>query len=300
MVWAGQVALAAVLVLFVGRSLYLNWEELSALDLSLRIRPLWLLSALVTVWITYALLIDAWRRILVGWRQQLGYGTAMRIWCLSNIGRYLPGKVWSVAALAVMASRAGVAGWSAAASALVMQVLAVGTGALVVSVGAPGVATPVALACAGLIAAAVVFSLVWEPLGKRIVGIVRPGTEYHSIPFRTMLVSSAVTLMSWIAYGMAFLMLARGIFPGVQLSLLQSTGVFAAGYIVGLLALFAPGGVGIRELVFVALLAPLVGSGSAVALSIASRLLLTVTEVVAAFVALFVDRRKELSVGSPS
>jgi uncharacterized membrane protein YbhN (UPF0104 family) len=91
-------------------------------------------------------------------------------------------------------------------------------------------------------------------------------------------------------------MLAMGIFESSELSLIQATGVFAAGYIVGLLALFAPGGVGVRELVYVALLAPVVGSGGALALSIAARLLLTTTEAIAAVVVLFVDRRKELSV----
>jgi uncharacterized membrane protein YbhN (UPF0104 family) len=102
--------------------------------------------------------------------------------------------------------------------------------------------------------------------------------------------------MSWIAYGLAFWLLARGLFETADLSLIQATGVFAAGYIVGLLALFAPGGVGVRELVYVALLAPIVGSGGALALSIAARLLLTATEACAALVALFVDRRKEITV----
>jgi uncharacterized membrane protein YbhN (UPF0104 family) len=91
-------------------------------------------------------------------------------------------------------------------------------------------------------------------------------------------------------------MLAMGIFESSDLSLIQATAVFAAGYIVGLLALFAPGGVGVRELVYVALLAPVVGSGGALALSIAARLLLTATEAIAAVVVMFVDRRKELSV----
>ena len=50
----------------------------------------------------------------------------------------------------------------------------------------------------------------------------------------------------------------------------------------GLLALFAPGGVGVRELVLIGLLAPALGSGGAVAVSLASRVLLTVLEGAAA------------------
>jgi uncharacterized membrane protein YbhN (UPF0104 family) len=112
----------------------------------------------------------------------------------------------------------------------------------------------------------------------------------------TALLGTLITLLSWVAYGIAFWMLANGIFRITDLTAFQATGVFAAGYIVGLLALFAPGGVGVRELVHVALLAPVVGGGGALALSVASRLLLTATEAGAALVALIADRRKELPV----
>jgi len=66
--------------------------------------------------------------------------------------------------------------------------------------------------------------------------------------------------------------------------------VFALGYILGLLALFAPGGVGVRELVFIGLLAPALGSGGAVALSVGSRVMLTLCEAVAPLGALLITR----------
>lgn len=296
LVWIGQLLLAAILVGLVGRSVLANWAELGTLDATFHLQPLWIVAAALTVWLTYGLLIEAWRRIVLGWNEDLAYPTAMRIWCLSNLGRYLPGKVWSIAALAVLAQRAGVAGWASAASALVMQVLALGTGALVVSIGAPGVATPLTLVGALCVAAFLTVALVWEPMLERFVHLVRPGTQFRALPVGTALLAGAVALMSWVGYGMAFLMLARGIFGDIVLSVFQATGVFAAGYIVGLLALFAPGGIGVRELVFVAMLAPILGSGGALALSLAARILLTATEALAAVAVLFVDRRKELSV----
>jgi len=300
LVWIAQAILAVILIAFVGRSVYLNWAELSTQEVAFNIRPLWILSAAITVWLTYGLLIEAWRRVVTGWNQTLGYGPAMRIWCLSNLGRYLPGKIWSVAALAVLAQRTGVAGWAAAGSAVVMQVIALGTGVLVVSVSAPGVATPIALGGAFCLAVCVVVALTWEPAVNRIGRMVGPGIKLRALPVRAALSAAVVTLTGWIAYGMALWMLGRGIFGGSDLSAFLATGVFAAGYIVGLLALFAPGGVGVRELVFVALLAPVLGSGAALALSIASRLLLTATEALAALGALFVDRRKEKTVDKPA
>src|SRR5260370_31142101 len=77
-------------------------------------------------------------------------------------------------------------------------------------------------------------------------------------------------------------MLPRGLVPDPPLPLTAAIGAFTLGYILGVLALFAPGGVGVRELVLIGLLAPFLGSGGAVAVSVASRLLLTGLEAPAA------------------
>jgi uncharacterized membrane protein YbhN (UPF0104 family) len=66
--------------------------------------------------------------------------------------------------------------------------------------------------------------------------------------------------------------------------------VFALGQTLGTLALFAPGGVGVREAVLISQLMPSLGAGGAVALTIASRLLLTCIEVGAPLVILLVTR----------
>jgi uncharacterized membrane protein YbhN (UPF0104 family) len=63
-------------------------------------------------------------------------------------------------------------------------------------------------------------------------------------------------------------------------------GLFALGYLLGWLALFAPGGVGVRELALVGLLTPVLGSASALAVTLASRVALTLTELAAALVGL--------------
>jgi len=91
-------------------------------------------------------------------------------------------------------------------------------------------------------------------------------------------------------------MLDRGLLPDTSLPLTTAIGAFTLGYILGLLALFAPGGVGVRELVLVGLLAPFLGSGGAVAVSVASRVLLTLTEAAAALLTLPLRHRPQESV----
>jgi hypothetical protein len=290
-IWVGQAVLALLVAGFVGRALVRHWDEFSALELSLDFHAGSIALAALTVWLTYALLIEAWRRVVLGWGEVLPYRPAVRIWCLSNLGRYLPGKVWGVAGLAVLAQRAGVSGWAAAGSALAMQALAVGTGASVVAVFAPGAVSPLQLVIAGVLALGAVGALTSRSLGERVTRLVRPDAEFRELSPGTALAAAVITLAGWVAYGVAFWLLARGLLGAGALSLWAAIGVFTAGYIVGFLALFAPGGVGVRELMFVAMLTPLMGSGDAVALSVASRLLLSVTESGAALAALALGGR---------
>jgi uncharacterized membrane protein YbhN (UPF0104 family) len=97
----------------------------------------------------------------------------------------------------------------------------------------------------------------------------------------------AANVVAWFGYGFALLLLARGLLPGLGLSLLQLVGVFTCSYLVGFLALFAPGGLGPRESVFLLMLAGDIGLKPAAALALASRLLLTGTEVLPAVPLLF-------------
>ncbi len=294
--WGGQLVLLVIIAILIWRRLAFNWEELRNVEVEFSIQPLWIIGAALTVWITYGLLIEAWRQVLKGWDQNLGYGPAMRIWCLSNLGRYLPGKVWSLAALAVMANKAGIAGWAAGASALVMQALAIGTGVVVVAIGAPGATSPITLVGAFLVAAGAVGFVVWEPFGERLIRLVRPGSEFRALKGRRVFFAIVVALAHWFAYGLAFWMLAKGLFAVQTVSLMPAVGIFAAGYIVGLIMLPFPGGVGPREAVIVYLLVDTMGLGGATALSIASRILLTATEAGAAATALAINRRKENTV----
>src|SRR6185436_18682189 len=101
----------------------------------------------------------------------------------------------------------------------------------------------------------------------------------RAIPLSRLVVAFGANLLAWFAYGVSLLCLARGLLPGVELSLPQAIGVFTCSYLVGFLALFAPGGLGPRESVFLLLLAGDIGLKPALGLALASRLLLTGTEV---------------------
>jgi len=292
LIWGGQAVLAIVMAVFVWRALSAQWDELKGLDFDLDVRVGLLMAAGGAVLAVYAILIMAWRGVLKGWSQDLPFAAASSIWCVSNLGRYLPGKVWSVAGLAVLAQRQGVSAWAAVGSALTMQALSLGSGVAVVALTVPAVAPALQLSAAGAVVVVVLVVLVSPTIGPQVIRLVGRGDyEYHPLPIRVVVMGLVATALAWIGYGVAFKLLIQGLVPNAEIEVATSIGVFAAGYIVGFLALFAPGGLGVREAVYMAMLMPILGGSAALAVSVASRILLTVTEVVAALAGLTLSRK---------
>ena len=77
----------------------------------------------------------------------------------------------------------------------------------------------------------------------------------------------------------------------MRLDLATAVTAFTASYLAGFLALLAPGGLGVREGLFILMLQQPIGIGPATALAVASRLLLTLTEFGAAAPFLLLNRR---------
>lgn len=288
-----------VILGFAARSLARNWNELLAQPLAWRVEPLWLVLSALTVWTMYALLIAGWRVMLGAWGQRLDGWTAARIWTVSSLGKYLPGKVWAIAGMALMAREAGVAPWAATGSAVVMQVLAIGTGAAVVGLtgtGALEAARPgagAALTVLMALAVAAVALLLWPPFLRRLLRLAAPEAAQRAVPaVGPVGFGIAVNFVAWLGYGLALWLLARGLLPGAGLELLPAIAVFTASYLAGFLALIAPGGLGVREGLFILMLQGPIGIGHATALALASRVLLTLTEFGAAAPFLVFPREK--------
>jgi glycosyltransferase 2 family protein len=283
-----QWLLGLTIVAFAVRSLVRNWDDLRAQPLEWRIEPGWIILSAVLVWFMYAILIAAWRRMLAAWGRGLDLWSAGRIWTVSSLGKYLPGKVWAVAGMALMAQRAGVGAGPAMGSAVILQVLAIGTGAAIAGIfgwGALRAAYPGAVVGLAVLVAAsvgVVGLLLWPDLVSRVVRIVAPDAPPVRPPRGAVAFAIVANAVAWVGYGAALWLLARGLLPGAGLELLPAVAVFTASYLAGFLALFAPGGIGVREGVFILMLQGPIGIGAATALAIASRLLLTVTELGAA------------------
>ena len=118
-----QVVLGLVIITFIALRFAGDWADVTAEPIEWHLRWELIVASLLVTWVMYGLLIWGWRAVLHGWRQYIRAVDAARIWCLSSLGKYIPGKVWSIAGMAAMAEKQGVSGVAAIGSAVIMQLV---------------------------------------------------------------------------------------------------------------------------------------------------------------------------------
>jgi len=203
----------------------------------------------------------------------------------SQLGKYLPGSVWQYAGRVVVARNRGVPVQRAVTSVAAEIVYSAVAAAAVSSLILGWIALAGVLLClAGLLAGAVA-------LRPRITGALaqappvgstgRFDRRSGSAALRAAPSTVALYLVVWGIYGLAFWTTGRALFAVPATDLPRYIGVFALAWLAGLVAFFAPGGIGVREAVIAALLANKLGQADAIVLAATSRIVLTAIDLVA-------------------
>lgn len=126
-----------------------------------------------------------------------------------------------------------------------------------------------------------------------------PETRW-SVSISACALATPLYAVIWLALGVAFWLTARAFLPVPLEHLPFYTGALAAAWIVGVVAVYAPGGIGVREGMLVALLHSRVGSADALVMAAASRIELSLADVLMAAAAFLILRRDRKTAASPA
>ena len=278
---AGTLVVLVVLVFF-GKRVVEQWDAL--LKVGASVHPNWGLLALsgVVVFVAYGVLIETWRQTVIAWGESISRRDATRIWFVSNLGKYVPGGVWQIASMGVMAQQKGVSPAAAIGSSLVVNLVNLLAGCIVTVIAggrALGGAGFVPLSIVAAVAAlATPWLLPWgAQLVRRLSGRDFPEPRVPVIAVFGALVGCSI---AWVLYGVAFRMLAISLFGSASGTTATYIAVFTLAYVIGYVFIFAPAGIGVREgaLGNFLFLAHLEVGAAATLLMIVSRLWLTVLE----------------------
>ncbi len=287
---AGWLA-AAIVIVYVARNLGEGLRDLRAHPLPQH--PRWGMVALsgALSLVAHAVLVETWRSVLACWDARLPFWSAARIWSVSNLGKYVPGKIWQIGAMSAMSRDVGVSPIAASGSAILGTlvnviagfVIALLSGRALLEKTRPGwgaLATLIVTAAGGALLLAPLIVPRLAPLVARLAG--RP--LQTTLPMRAVVYSLVGNIIAWLLYGAAFQLLVLGILGTVSGGYLEYLAAYTISYLIGYLAFFAPAGVGVREAVMMGVLnaAGLAAVPQAALVTVSSRIWLTLLEVMPA------------------
>jgi len=275
--------LAAVLV-FVGRALYydfreVKWSEIRFDAALMALAVASVAAARAIVFLPYALLVGRFGH-RPPWSGMIG-----AVW-VSQVARYVPGKVSSVVSMALALRRYDVPAQVAVGTLVIVDGLSVDIGMLVaipITLWEPvRQFLPMAwLWCAVGMAAALVclHPRVFGTVGNFLLRRLRYEPLSRLPRMRDYLPPALALALTYVLFGVGYWLMARSL--GAEAAPADLPIFICAVTVVligGFLAFFAPAGLGVQEGLLLLVLGPMIGAGPAAIIAVLMRLLQTVTE----------------------
>jgi hypothetical protein len=251
-------------------------------------------AALLSVLAAMLATMQAWRVLLAGLGSPLPARPAARILFVGQLGKYLPGSVWPVLAQMELGHAYHVPRHRSASASVLTMLMSLLTGLLAALVTLPWAAgaTPYrwAFAIAPVLLVCLHPRLLNALLGWLLRLARRPALE---LPLTGRVVAAALawSLGAWVLYGLQIWLLVVRLGAPPGRAALLAVGGYAFAWSAGFLIVIAPAGAGVRDVLLVAVLGPVLGVGSATAVALMSRVLTTVGDLLGAALAAGSSRR---------
>jgi glycosyltransferase 2 family protein len=263
--------------------------------------------------LTIVLQMAFWLLLSITWRNIAQRITHARIpllisfshMALLGLGKYLPGKIWGAVARGSRMSQQGISTAKTTVATYLEQVLLVHAGLVLTGILTAVVFQTPAAWSIGLLSilSVIIVARYHNLLLTRLLGKLSKFGYFKSVA--DVPVTSFPYTRYLAAYGVIWL-LAGFVFAGLFAAFLQREVLSfelllalvlasTAGIIAGFLALFAPGGIGVREAVSIAALTPFMTLSDAVAITILSRIWLVATDLISGGVGLVILHREKTS-----
>jgi uncharacterized membrane protein YbhN (UPF0104 family) len=229
----------------------------------------------------------AWRSLLASEGYPLTPTAAARIFFVGQLGKYLPGSVFSIVLQMELAKHAGVPRARAFTTSLAWVGLSLSTGLCVGLIGFPVLASTgdhKVWALLAVLPLAVAAST--PPILTRLVNLIlktaRKNPLPHPLTWPAITRAATWLTITWILFGLHLWLLANALGAPGWNGITRSIGGFALAMAAGVLFIIVPSGAGIREAIIVAALAPVMTTGQALGIAVVSRALFIAADVLTA------------------
>ena len=285
--------LLAIVVAFAVYALARNWSEVTDDIAQMSVLDLVLSTGSAAIGLFFSAF--AWRSLLGGMGASPRLHDAFTIYFAGQLGKYVPGSVWPAVIQAELGRRSNIARLTMVASYVVALMVALATGSVIGLLVLFGPARDslwpavVGAATLGVALGVLLYDARWLNRAGAWAGtrIRREIPSVHTSP-RSVVLAAVLQLCGWVFWGLHAWLIARPLGAGADL-VLPTIGGFAFAFVAGLVVIPLPAGAGIREAVLIVMLSGDIGRPGAITVSLVSRLLMAVAELLLA--ALFGVRR---------
>jgi uncharacterized membrane protein YbhN (UPF0104 family) len=275
-------------VLAVALGAYAVYVQRHAVSTGLRrLGPAAVLGALVSVVAGLAASLQVWRVLLASLGSPLPVSIAARIFFVGQLGKYIPGSMWPVLMQMELAKAQRVPRARSATASVLAMVVTLCAGLLAAIVTLPFLTSGPAAAYRWTILAAPVILAglhprILNPALGLLLRLARRPPLPQRLAGRTIVAAVGWSLASWVLLCTHVWLLAvrLGAAPGT--AFLLAVGGFALAWCAGFLVVFAPAGAGVREVILAATLGTVLHAGEATVITLVSRVVMTVADLVIA------------------
>ena len=287
-----QYVLLAVALVFVALVLSRSWDDVQAFDWSFH--PAWLVVSGLVILAFYTLQAFGWWLVLRALALHVPVRWAAAAWGQSIVARYVPGNVFMFLGRALSSQRRGLDLRRLSAAMVYEQALAFC--AALVTLGLlfpfweyhPGL---MALSLLGIPALlALLHPRAFVPLADRLLRLLHREPLGAELRFGRVVALLCYYVAAWFVAGFACWSLARAVADVGVDALPAVTVAFVFAFVVSMVAVVFPGGLGVREVVLAGALGNTLGAGVALAWAVLLRLWQVAVELCFVGLATIVER----------
>jgi glycosyltransferase 2 family protein len=270
-----------MLIIFTVMIYYLanNWSSLKEYDLTFN--PIFLIISFILLGLSHILASIGWNLILKLLKSNIPQKSASGIYFISQLGRYIPGKVWYILGRVGMTRKHNVPKRIIILSGFLELILVMASASIIFLLALiffpiipeiqnylPHLTTLVILILIGI-----------HPKSLNILLKILKKTEMKiKLSYTKILLTLLFFIVVWIIKGIAFYYLISSITILDISSLFWIISVFSISWVIGYLILITPGGIGAREGLIIYLLSPLFPIPLTIAISLLTRIWMIITE----------------------
>jgi len=271
---------------FLGRVLYRNWSQIDFKQLHFNV-PL-LIVSIFFLFGFFLMFAFGWKLILKELGVSLPFLKGLKIIFYSQLGKYLPGKIWTFAGRIYFCQKIGISNSKTFLSMVLEMALTTISGififlaSLLFSSKFRTDINPFLLATVAVLVFVIIHPKVLVRIINFFLRLIKKEQVRIELNFSQIFMIMAYYCIIWLCFGIAFYFLINSVTFITPSKIPIITGSFAIASTIGLIALFAPAGLGVREGILSLLLSNFFPLSLAILLSFLCRIWVSVGELLMA------------------